>query len=68
MSEKDGIECPKCGSTNTEYMGEKGNNGPVEWACYSGGHFFRRKDLKETSQNIEKANIYEQNNGLRGIE
>ena len=56
MSEYDGIECPECGSKNTEYMGEKGINGPVEWVCYSGSHIFRRKDLKETSEKTEKAN------------
>ena len=55
MSEKDGIECPKCGSRNTEYMGEKGINGPVEWVCYSGGHVFRRKDLRNFAKD-RKAN------------
>jgi len=57
MSEKDGIECPKCGSDNTEYLGPRGLNvGPYEWACYGCMRFFNQEEVDNmTSDKTEKA-------------
>ncbi len=44
---KDGIECPKCGSENTEYLGPRGLNvGPDEWACYGCMQKFNSEELE----------------------
>ncbi len=47
MSKKDGEECPKCGSENTEHMGPRGFNcGLNWWVCYGCMSRFNEEEIE----------------------